>query len=717
MLGDATFYISHKNQETHFIIPMARASEVTKTTLATIKSQPRHDLTLTFNAMFKNQVGISPLRPPWGDSPDASREGGFMPGNNIKYVHDNPQYWYDVPFFPILEQDTRIGGLNINHILNEKTYWELGLSATRIEDDSPTGNTRDQTVLTHFGPFVVSEMPYGKLQYDGNELTGIFGDDTLVFDYPSKDALPGVPRRFRSKEGDLFTNVKITQYRAKFDLNSQRGQHHFWKTGFEYNYIDLDHNLWCRWNNNYYNVYEFNYHRTPSQNGLYIQDRITYDDIVANLGLRFDYYDAGGGKWPNGDAFALDAFTPQVFGEDSVLFLYLESGESFIWDTWEAYHDSTYFNGVGSDGQDSVYSFLNPIKNHYAISPRIGISFPVTERSKFYFNYGHFRSNPPYYTMFLYRYRYNKNGLYDMSNPNLEPPRTISYELGVSSRIFSNYILTVSTYSKDVTGQHGDVNYVSETGGLNYDMWENNEYEDIQGVEFSLSKDDNSWLTGWVNFNYMLTKSGLVGKELITNAAYESAQEGLYEAQESRSLPRPKLNANITLRTPGFNQDGFLKRHILSDWSVTLYGEWKAGKYFTWNPLAEHHLMDNLQWPDYKMVDLKINKSFEIMGYKAGFFADISNLFNIKVSLLSSEYAFNEETNDFSSYMASLHLPMYDDPAFDEAREAREGYYLPGDDEVGDLRTVEKPHINDPNFPMWIYGKPRDIWMGFTVSF
>jgi outer membrane receptor protein involved in Fe transport len=102
---------------------------------------------------------------------------------------------------------------------------------------------------------------------------------------------------------------------------------------------------------------------------------------------------------------------------EEILFDYLESGKSYIWDVWKAYNDST--GGT----------FLQPVKNYLTFSPRIGISFPVTVESKFYFNYGHFRSNPPYYTMYQYRYRYDKNGLYKMSNPNLEPPRTISYEL------------------------------------------------------------------------------------------------------------------------------------------------------------------------------------------------------------------------------------------------------------------------------------------------
>ena len=701
-LGDATFYISHNAKQQQYIMPVTRSSEEVYTTLATIKTQPRDNLTLTLNGLHKRQIGVSPIRPAWGDFPDASREGGFMPIDNIKYIAKNSEYWYDQPFFPLLDQTTLMGGVTINHVLSSSTFWELTLSALTIQDHSDVGNTRDSTIVTRFGPFPVTEMPYGKLQYGSNVVDG--------YNYPSYDALPNVSRRFRRKEGDLYTDVKTGQYRAKFDITSQVGTHHYLKSGFEYNYIDLNHKLWEKWNENYYNVYEFNYHRTPSQTGLYLQDQISYEGIIANLGLRFDYYYGGGGKWPTGDPFAMAAFVPQEVEEDSILFNYLEQGRSYIWDTWVAY--------------DKEHpGFLQPIRNHFTVSPRIGLSFPVTERSKFYFNYGHFRSNPPYYTMYLYRYRYVKNGLYDMSNPNLDPPRTISYELGLNYNFANGYMLSVSGYSKDVTGQHGEVNYKTAATGIDYNLWTNNEYQDIQGLEIILSKSDNSWLTGWVNFNYLLKKSGLTGREEITDVTINNDREGLYAGQETRSLPVPRVNGNITFRSPRKWGPALWGAYPLADWSVTFFGEWQAGKYFTWNPTNRLHVSDNMRWPSYHMVDLKLTKKFKILGVESTFFVDVSNLFNYKVSLLYREYPFEradgdlEDWRDYFNYMASLHLPMYDSVEYDAYREQYPGYFIPGNDKVGDMRSEDKDYINDPNLPFWLYGEPRDIWFGLRFSF
>ncbi len=703
-LGDATFYISHNARERHYIMPVTRSSEELYTTFGTIKTQPTNNLSISLNGLIKRQMGMSPIRPAWGDFPDASREGGFMPMNNIKYVANNPEYWYDAPFFPELNQTSLMLGVSLNQILSEQTFWELSLSVMTTENSTNVGNNRDQSVLTYFGPFPVSEMPYGKLQYGSNDLLN--KDDSTYYRYPSYDALPGVPRRFRRKEGDLYDNTKVGQYRAKADITTQWGRHHYIKAGIEYNYFDINHKFWEKWNENYYNVYEFNYHRTPSQTGIYLQDQISFESIVANLGLRVDYYYGGGDVWPTGDPFADEVFVPQSVANDTILFNYLEQGKSYIWDTWVAY--------------DKEHpGFLQPIKNHFTFSPRIGIAFPVTETSKFYFNYGHFRSNPPYYTMYLYRYRYDKNGLYDMSNPNLEPPRTISYELGMAYNFYDSYVLRVSGYLKDVSGQHGEVNFQNSQGTLDYDAWANNEYEDIRGIEVNLAKNDNSWITGWLNFNYMLLKSGLTGREVITDITINDDREGLYNGQMSRSLPRPELNLNVTLRSPKDWGPDVLGMDLFGSWTFTFFGEWQKGRYFTWNPLNEKFLENNMNWPDYYMLDLKVAKTFEVLGVNSTFYVDISNVLNLKVSQLHRGYAFDDNTTDERDYLASLRLSMYDSPEFDVLREVNqsEGWYIPGDDEVGDMRSAEKPYINDPNFPFWAFGEPRNIWLGLRLNF
>ncbi|MBU1101863.1 MAG: TonB-dependent receptor [Bacteroidetes bacterium] len=694
-LGDATFYLSNKSTETRYTHPVSTDSEKMYTTFLTLESHPSSKISLKVNGLLKRQMGASAIRPPSGDAPNSSDRGGFMPTDNARYFSDDIIYFYDAAYFPLIEQTTFMGGITLNHVLSNSTFYELTVSTLSIKNRSNIGDNRDTTKITNFGPFNVDEMPYGKWQFAPNHKVD-------GFTWPSYDAVPGLSDyRFRGKEGDLYDNSKTNQYRIKFDITSQLDKHHYLKGGIEYNLIDIQHFFWEKWNNNAYNTYEFNYHRKPSQTGIYLQDQISYEGIVANLGIRADYYYSGGGLWPSGDPFAADVFRP--ISVDTSLYSYLESGRSYIWDQWVEY-----------DKENP--GFLEPIKNWLTFSPRIGVSFLVTEDSKFYFNYGHFRSNPPYYSMFLFKYRYDKNGLYEMSNPNLEPPKTISYELGMAINFFDHYIMQISGYYKDVSGQHGRIDYQNAPGTVNYRSLTNNEYVDIQGLEINIAKNDNSWITGWANFNYMLKKSGLTGRQIVTDITINSDQEGLYQGNEDRFLPSPQLNANISLHSPSEWGPEILSIYPLGGWHLTFFAEWKSGDYFTWNPLSKLHLSNNLQYPDYYMVDMKLSKSFNIAGFNTTFFLDVSNLFNLEVSLLSKEYAFQTDV-DYDKYMASLKLPMYNSPEYDQLRSANPGFYEGGNDKVGDLRSDEKPYINDPNLPFWLYGYPRDVWFGLRIDF
>ena len=119
LLGDATFYISHSTKENYYVVPFAKRSNQNYTTLATMKTNPSQSLTVTLNGLWKRQSGLSPLKPAFGDAPDAGREGGFMRIDNLANVSDissldgGTNYWFDIPIFPLLDQTTLMGGINI----------------------------------------------------------------------------------------------------------------------------------------------------------------------------------------------------------------------------------------------------------------------------------------------------------------------------------------------------------------------------------------------------------------------------------------------------------------------------------------------------------------------------------------------------------------------------------------------------------------------------
>ncbi len=710
-----TFYISNVSQRQPYVIPVSRDLEEKYTTLLTIKTEPMNKATLTFNGMWKVQQGVSPISPAFGDFPDATRSGGFMPIDNYRSVirrldGSYTKYLFDPPFFPLLTQATVLGGVTLNYLFSNSTYAELSVNYLSIMDNSPSkGDNRDTaTVLTHFGPFTVDEMPYGRWQFAGaHRIGGVnysYDDPAIVGDF-----------RWRGKEGDLYDNATTNRWSVKFDIASQLDTANYVKAGFEFNTFDIDNKIWERWNTTSpQKNFEFNYHRTPSQTGLYLQDQLTYNDMLANIGVRLDYWFGGGGKWPTGNPFSYDGFTWKPTNlSDSSFISQLQSGVSPVWNHWAEY-DATH------------PGFLQPIKNHLTFSPRIGVSFPVTENSKLFFNYGHFRSNPPYYSMYLLRYRYDVTtgqnaGLYDLSNPNLEPPRTISYELGAGYNFYGPYILNISGYYKDVTGENGIINYTKGNPDslLNYSNWASNVSRDIQGLEIALRKQDDDWITGAINFNYSLSKVDSTGFKTIAESNTTDLEDNMYAGSQTSSIPQPSVNATLTFRMPGYEGEGW-KENILGGWVMTLFGEWTSGQYTTFDPANKTpRIRNNIHWPDYWMVNLKLNKSFKVGGGKATFYVDINNLFNFKVNLMGKMYAFDRAGSDYDDYLASLHLAMYDNPDYEALRASptNAGKYIPGDDQPGDLRSADKPYINDPNYPYFEFGKPREIWAGIKLEF
>ena len=106
-----------------------------------------------------------------------------------------------------------------------------------------------------------------------------------------------------------------------------------------------------------------------------------------------------------------------------------------------------------------------------------------------------------------------------------------------------------------------------------------------------------------------------------------------------------------------------------------------------------------------------------MFGIKTTLSVDVNNLFNFKVHRFDDELPFNDATNDYDMYLASLHLPMYNAKEYDALRAGNPGLYIPGNDKPGDLRSVEKPYINDPDLTYFYYTNPRDIWFGLRIEF
>jgi hypothetical protein len=296
----------------------------------------------------------------------------------------------------------------------------------------------------------------------------------------------------------------------------------------------------------------------PTKANLYIQDDIEYQGFVANVGLRADLWFPGrmAERAANAaiDGSAGDLFTPEV-------------GHQYFRDTSEL--------------------FGNRYKR--TVSPRIAISYPVTDRDNLFFNYGHFSQWPTYY----YVYTHVASGVEDLfgnlGNINLDPQITIQYELGARHSFSDNLAGDVTVFVRDnfnyPTSERFTVQYYDPVEGskeAEYFLYRNSDYARSRGVELSLRKRRGRYLSGGLNYTYSIA----TGKSSDPNAQRElfvGGATGEVEQQEGFLWwNRPhRLSANFDFRVRNYRGPRLLGLQLPGHWGFNCYYSLSSGRAYT----------------------------------------------------------------------------------------------------------------------------------------
>ncbi|HKJ80847.1 MAG TPA: TonB-dependent receptor, partial [Ignavibacteriaceae bacterium] len=766
-LGNATFYLSNITNRSSYIEPLELNYDLRSSTLLTLKSNVTSTMTLKLTGLYEYHKGMNPARA--ADSEPATLStandirpnnvgytylgldrGAFMPSNNIPLYTDYGSnygpiyYWYNTMLQPWVQKNY-LGGFELNQVLSSSTYYTITGSYQRTRDDiNPDLSTpRNDAVLGYAGPFPLTEVPYGRqiLPYNSPY------DTVAGWIYDGYYSMPQLSERFGEKGGVYYDNSLTQQLRLKFDFGSQINKEHFIKAGIEYNYTGLNNNRWSYWpylQEVLQSAYEYNFTVHPYNIGAFVQDQITFENMIATIGVRADYYSFGDLKWPTGNLWDASAFGAAAINNwmpiDSTHTVNyyideLKAGRSLVWDHWNALNSQYIAQGK--------QPLLQPVATHLVFSPRFGISFPISTDAKFYFNYGHFLSMPPLAEMLAYDFRFNpqKGGVSDLGNPNLAPSKTIQYELGVDYSFSNEYLLHIAGYYKDVTGDVRAITLNPESFNA-YRYRINDSYKTIQGIELQITKSIGKFLTGWLNLQYTYNSSGFNGKTDIYQDPTSNATTGFIYANSSRPYALPTIRANFNLSSP--DEWG----QILGGWNLSILPTWRAGDRFTYNANTNIEATNYFYWPNYWNVDLKLSKTFNVGFLNATAYLNVNNLFNTKTFLY--QYAFERiggdvsynVTSDFQSYMASLHLSQYSSSYYNAVRnESSDSYLYPGyvyktdgtnsvtgishkagnvvtgEDHVGDLHSSSKPWINGPNADLFTYGYTRSFWFGIKFDF
>jgi hypothetical protein len=533
------------------------------------------------------------------------------------------------------------------------------------------------------------------IMWFGNQILG--GSKWSLDDLPFGWADPDEEKDIIKDEGGMeygaahqcgTWNTSWSQtYNATFDMSSQLNKYNLIKFGLSFQYDKLSEYFICNdgwvWPPDSIDPTEYsgqqysynNYEAFPILAGGYIQDKIEFEGMFATLGLRFDYSDPNI-EWPT---------------------------------TEERY--SLFFSSILKDSLFTQGTLVD-VPSIFEISPRLGISFPVLERSKLFFNYGHFYSLPTNENRYKINWGEYKDGVVFLGNPRLEMERTISYEVGFESSVANTYLARISGYYKDIDKEIGNVRYTSFYGDVDYKTPGNTGYGDTKGFEFEFRKTHGRFLTGWVIYDYRLETSGNRG--LVQNYEDPLLQSTAIEVdpEEDRPIPRPVFRAQLTLSLP-------------QDWGIFLGGynfscmySWREGRHETFNPYGDEWdeiLQNNILWQDERNVDVSINKNISVGGLVVTLFMDVHNVFDW--GTLSTQGFDPAAVTDRADYLGSLRLDIYNeepflsDPYINGPAEGEKA------DQVGDLRSDEKPYINNPNREFLWYLDPRYVQFGIRFSF
>ena len=466
---------------------------------------------------------------------------------------------------------------------------------------------------------------------------------------------------------------------GNFDITKQINPSTQLKAGFEYIYSNYDissefndavdtrvmavgsiSNLLFGENIDYESPYRLHesWTATPQQGAAYIQGKLTFNQMVMKLGARMDYFSAGGEK--------------KVFSDFDQFF-------------------TQQNNDVRKDSAATVSA-----EKQVELSPRIGISFPITDKTKFYFNYGHFRQMPQ--AQFLYRmqeksFTVDRSAITGLGNPNMPMPRTSAYEIGYERILTDEYLLQLSGYSRSVDNQVSFQSFVSDE--MIYTIAMPNNYNDVRGLELTLSKVRGNWFKGFLNYTYMDFSSGNFG---ITGVIQNPLDENEYynitqDHYQMKPITQPYVHLNLELFFP--EQFEF---RPLSNWHMDLLGQWRAGKVFTWSgPILDQvddkngvqytphpTIKNNLRTKDFYSLDLRFSKKIKTGFGSVQLFIDVTNPLNLKFMYFEHPFDRTGENplSDYNDYMASLHLPI---SAFDDVEFYDYPYmFIPGNDEPGD---------------------------------
>ncbi len=355
----------------------------------------------------------------------------------------------------------------------------------------------------------------------------------------------------------------------------------------------------------------------PYTFAVYLQDKVEWQGLVVNAGLRYDLLNVNSDRLKN-EQRPLD---PNNVLADPSSHTAEEVANASILD------DSDF----------------EPAKAEQKVSPRIGIGFPVSDRTVFHINYGKFFQRPDLQYLyvgskFLERLVRDHPYYAPVGNPNLQPEETTAYEVGLQHQLGDYTAFNATAYYKDVKGLTEIVNQPSDPSS--FASYRNSDFGTIKGFDVqlkmrrthSVSLELNytiSWADGtgsfantqrniaWTNTERPLRISPLIFDQRHKISAIMDVRAGREQG--------PKLGDMYPLENAGVN-------FVFTAGSGTPYTPVQVYDEVTLASVTPNIIgkINSRTGPWTYRLDMKANKTFSVARMNWDFYVWVLNVFDTK---------------------------------------------------------------------------------------
>ncbi len=573
----ANFMIGGKYEYHPFSYPQPRTHYDERLGSMKVVNTLTNNMKLTLNGNYSE---VRSVTTGWSTS-------GWSEEDRMSYSGGDWELYY--PYRkPTMDRYTTLIGAKLTHTLSPKTYYEANLSHFYVKWHMGRGDSARAADGRYF---------HGRLYLDPQ--SGWIPKEKGVDDVASGYRLYGGAYTW----DDSYN--RRTSLNAS--LTSQFHPAHEFKAGFEFNYdiISEDRVHWH--NEDSTQMFLRNFKVQPIELGIFVQDKIEFQGMVANIGVRFDYFN------PNSDRPALHKALSYATNRA----------------IWEAFTTGVYPTTRG--------------KAKYYFSPRIGISHPLSAHSKIYFNYGHFVQTPPSHGLYSTEVDGAMPRMQWIGDVDLPLEKTIAYELGYDQGISDYFQLHIGAFYKDYFDVTSGMVYAHSDQSLVLEWPAYNNYAEIRGIEIELRKTAGRFITGWFNYNYIkkseanLEIPNLSQIPIVTDDPNIGRNGVLWGVPRSNIIDiRPNARGVITFSAPK-NWGPKVKGYPVlanTDLSLQLYYQSGTRRQHPRPSFRDLHPDVWFQELDRYWANMRLSRMFTARRLSIEAYVDISNIYHTKFRYL-----------------------------------------------------------------------------------